>query len=373
MAVRRTRVLLLAALCAAVLACGLALAGCSTIRAGRILRDAVGPAAALEAEVSESEENVPCGAQRLRVRIVRPRDAQGPLPAFLLVHGAAQGGPDDPRMVAFARALAVRGATVACLELPALMRLRIDAADPGRIVSAATWLAERADLSQDGRTALIGVSVGGSYAIRAACDPTLAGRVAAVLAFGAYSDLEALLVRWMTESGRAAPGLHDPFKEGRRLVLLGNVDRLVPPGERGLAERRIRALLDGKPILSTPRVSDETARVIAAAESEAPIRRDAADALLVAIRDDMASLSPVRAQAVPAAPVFLLHADSDPVVPTSDASAIRDALAARGADVRLHVTDLFGHVDPADDGGPGIVRAWPLMRFVAAFLDAAGM
>jgi hypothetical protein len=43
-----------------------------------------------------------------------------------------------------------------------------------------------------------------------------------------------------------------------------------------------------------------------------------------------------------------------------------------GARVDLLVTDAFGHAG-ADREPPSPIRAWPLLRFLARFLDAAGI
>ena len=106
-------------------------------------------------------------------------------------------------------------------DLANLRRYRVDSADPDRIAALAVRL------GGDGPLSLAGISIGGSYALVAAARPELAGRLECVFAFGAYADLEQVLRGWMLEP-RAARELYDPLVEGRRLVMRGNVDRLVP-------------------------------------------------------------------------------------------------------------------------------------------------
>jgi dienelactone hydrolase len=361
----------------AALAAAALVPGCSAWRAGRVFRDALGPPEALASDVVEREERAPRGPESLRVRLTLPAREDGPWPAILLVHGAAQGGPDDPRMVGLARALAAHGFAAASLDLPGLAAFRIDGEDPARIAAAAAWLADRRELAADGRVALAGISVGGSYSLLAADDPALAGRLTAVLAFGAYADLEALLLGWMTTSSRGTAELLDPHTEGRRLVLLGNVGRLVPADEERVVAAALRALAAGGATPAAPEgLSGASRRVLRAAASEDPLTPDDARALLAPFADDARRLSPSRATSPLRAPVFLLHAEGDPVVPSADAETLGAALRARGAetdvDVSVHVTDLFGHVEARGGGAPSFFEAWPLLRFVGRFLDAAG-
>lgn len=360
-----------AALAVVALAAAAVVPGCSALRAGAVLRDALGPPEALAEDVVERDERAPHGAGSLRVRLAVPADDEGPWPAILLVHGAAAGGPDDPRMVAFARSLAAHGFAVGSLDLDGLAEFRIDAEDPARVAAAASWLAGRADVARGGRIALGGISVGGAYALLAAEDPALEGRLTAVLAFGAYADLEALLLGWMTTSVPASPGMLDPHAEGRRLVLLGNLGRLVPEAERDAVAAGIRAAIRGAPPERRSALSEESVRVLDAAESTGPLEPARARALLAPFAEDLAALSPARSGSGPRAPVFLLHAEGDPVVPSADAGILGAALDRRGAEVEVHVTDLFGHVDARGGEAPSIFVAWPLLRFVGRFLDAA--
>ena len=346
--------------------------GCSALRAGHVLGDALGPASALAGRVVESEERAPHRGTSVRVRLAVPADGgAGPWPAILLVHGAAQGGPDDARMVALQRSLAANGFAAGSIDLAGLAEFRMDAEDPARVASAAAWLASRADVAEDGRVALLGISVGGAYTLLAAADPALDGKVPAVLAFGSYADLEALLLTWMTTASAGAEGMLDPHTEGRRLVLVGNVDRLVPAEERDAVAAAIRATIDGRPVPRTTGLSPAAERVVRAAESSRPLGRADAEALLASMSADLRSLSPSHAASVPRARVFLLHATNDPVVPASQLEVLRDELASRGVDVEAHLTDLFGHVDATDGESPGFFEAWPLLSFVGGFLDAA--
>lgn len=342
---------------------------CSTLRAAALLQDATTPPADLVERVHKSELSVATRAGPTEVTYLRPWGEDGPLPAIVLCHGAVEGGARDRRLLDLANAMAVRGMVVALPHLPDLESFKIARSDAVRIADVTRWVADESGDAADGRAALAGISVGGSYALVAADDPVVRDRVSAVLAFGAYADLERLLVHWMTFSGEAPSELFDPLTEGRRLVLLGNVEHVVPPEHVAETRRRLEAILDGR-APPDDRLPPAVQEVVTAAANAEPLPQAAAERLVGMIGEDLAVLSPARA-AAPSAPVYLLHADTDPVVPTADLDALAAALRSRGVDVTTHVTGIFGHVTA--DETPGLLASWSLLRFVAGFLDDAGL
>lgn len=352
-------------------AVALAMTGCGLLRAKGILEDSIDPPEGIAQRLTETRETVAAAGQDVPVRVLRPADASGALPAFVLCHGAAAGGGDDARMLALGRALSVRGATVAIPDLASLRSFRFDTEDPGRIAAVAASIANRADWAQDGRVALFGVSVGGSYALLAAARPELDGRVSALFAFGAYDDLESLLVRWMTVAPDH-PEVFDPLTEGRRLVFLGNLDRLAAPQDAGHARAVLDALLAGRAAPDDPPgVAPGTAAMLRAARSDRRLSEEESRVLLAPVIEDVRALSPVPALGPVRFPVHLLHATNDPVVPVGSTTALERHVVADGGDVSVHVTEVFSHVDT--QGSPSFLDAFSLLRFFAGFLDDAGM
>ena len=65
-----------------------------------------------------------------------------------------------------------------------------------------------------------------------------------------------------------------------------------------------------------------------------------------------AALSPVSSPA-PRAPVFVMHAQGDDVIPDSEATALGDYLRSQGTPVRVHVTSLMSHAEVARAPTPG--------------------
>ena len=359
---RRLGLLLLLALAGA----WLASTGCRAVAAARLLRDAQRPSHELAGRVEEREVLV----DGLAARSYRPRGHAGALPGLLLCHGAVDSGPYDPRLVALARAFALRGLHVVCPDLPALRAFRADPAEVDLLVRIAESMARDGEHVEPDDLALVGISIGGSYCLVAAARPELAERVGTVFAFGGYDDLERLVRSWMVDPSPGVPELHDPLVEGRRRVLLGNLDGLAAPADRPALRAALRALLTGAPPPETTGLSPAGSRVLDCALSTEPIAPALADAVLAPMGPTLRALAPGRDGRAPRARVFLLHGEGDRIVPPSDADALRATLEALGTRVRVHVTGVFAHVAAGDS--PSLWSSWTLVWFVGDFLAAAG-
>lgn len=358
----------LALVAAALLLC----TGCGAIRAGRLLQDALGPAGALADTVAETSVKVTAVGGVVPVRVYRPIDETDPLPGVVLVHGAVEGGAADRRLVALARAVAAQGSTVATPDLASLAAFRLDPDDPVRIARVVEWLRDRRDLVEDAPVACVGISVGGSYALLAAARPPAREKVRCVLTFGAYADLKTLLRVWLENPRSDVPGLLDARTEGRRKVLLGNVGVLVPAEDHEHVRNGLRDLLAGFDAPRRPgNVGSRGRLVLAVAASTDPVRSDVVTRLIRPLEKTVAELSPVNEPGAPTASVYLLHGEGDPVVPPDHLDQLVAVLTERGVTVRSHLTDLFSHVEGRSD--VGFFESLPLLFFVAAAMDAAGL
>ncbi len=338
-----------------------------TWRAAALLRDTVEPPPDIEDRISAETVSI---SPDLSARLYRPVDAAGPLPAFVVVHGAVGQGPDDPRQVALSQALAARGATVVAPILESLADFKLDVEDPKRIVATIEWLATQTDLAVDQQVALFGISIGGSYGLLASADDAVAEHVSTVMVFGGYHDLGPFLSQWLTDPIDSDPVL-DPFREGRWLVLLGNVEAAVDEADIDTVTSCLEALLAASGCEVNQPVGRRAQLVLEAALSESAVSSENAAALLESFSAAITALSPSEMVAPPEAPIYLLHAVNDPVVPTGDTDLVAATLEQLGADVTVQITDVFEHVDT--DTSPSLFEAWPLVRFVGAFLDDAGL
>ena len=76
------------------------------------------------------------------------------------------------------------------------------------------------------------------------------------------------------------------------------------------------------------------------------------------------ALSPARSPA-PRAPVFVMHAEGDDVIPDSEAAALGAYLRSQGTPVRVHVTSMMSHAEvartPSASELVALVRMWGVL------------
>ncbi len=118
--------------------------------------------------VEESLTQIRTRSVPIRARLYMPQGIANP-PAMLVVHGVHHLGIDEPRLVAFARALSAGGIQVLTPELPALADYQVDAHSIDLIGYAAR------DFSQSLRqkVGVLGISFGGGLSLHGGRQPPL--------------------------------------------------------------------------------------------------------------------------------------------------------------------------------------------------------
>lgn len=305
--------------------------------------------------------------------LFRLADPLEPRPGLVLCHGAAEDGFRDRRLVRLARALARAGFVVLAPDLVELSRLEVEPRSIGRIEGAVLHLMSRIDLVGDNPVSLAGISFAGSFCILAASRPPLDGAVGAVLAFGAYHDLEALVRYWLVAPAPDIEGVYPVASYGRWIVVRNNLDALAPPGDRAPIRAALTDLLHGKGAPPAPAdLSAEGAALYAAVKSPGPLPDGVATDVLAAARPLLAAIDVRGRIASLRAPLFVLHAAGDELVPDSHSEAIAAEAEGR-VPVRLLVSDAFRHVTVSSGESRGLFDALPEILFVAAFFREAGI
>ncbi len=313
---------------------------------------------------------IPTRDGTLPAREYRPRGGGRRL--VLVVPGVNPAGLADPRLDAFARELAGAGITAVTAALPDLTRFVISPDDTDRLEDAARWMADRAGTGP--RPGLVGVSFAGGLAVVAAGRPSLRGRLAFVVSFGGYGDLPRVL-RFLC-TGELPDGRRErPHDYGTAVVLLGVLDRLVPPDQVAPLRRAILTFMEASELDMVDKPAAQ-ARFEEAERLEAGLPEPAATWMrevnardvetagpkllpyALALGRDPA-LSPDKSPP-PDADVYLLHGADDTVIPPIE-SELLAAYLRPYARVRLLITPLITHVDvePRLDWR----EAWEVIRF----------
>lgn len=322
---------------------------------------------------------IPWRGGQLRARLYVPRGASDR--AMLLVPGVHAAGVEEPRLVQFARDLASVRHTVLTAELADLTEYRITPRTTDMIEDAARWLSEQRAIAPDGRVGMMGISFAGGLSIIAASRPALRDRVAFVMSFGGHGDLPRTL-RYLCTGIQADGTERPPHDYGVAIILLSVAEHVVPPDQVRPLRTAILTFLEGSRLDLVDKARSaaefERARALAAAlpEPAFTLMRNVNDrdvthlgsvllAHVTALGDDR-MLSPAR-EAVPAAPVYLLHGTDDNVIPAMESTLLAETLRARGVRVQQLATPLITHAEV--DRSATLAAMWRLVSFWADLLD----
>jgi pimeloyl-ACP methyl ester carboxylesterase len=251
-------------------------------------------------------------------------------PLVMALHGLNMDAGRDDRLVRFARALARSGVTCLVPTIPALADARLAASDLDVLERLILATATRVPIP----LCVTGFSVGAAYGLRVASRESVRLHVGAVVAFGAYYDLAALLdhLAQTFPGGEAAPSDGSIYAALVLARMCG--DRLAP----GLVPRVVEMLrgycsrpLEEKQAFFRAHLASQPL-----AEAFRAVRGDS----------DWAALSPKGHLARLAVPVSLVHDRSDALVPIDHAVAAAAELAG-SPDLRVWITNALDHVDYA--------------------------
>lgn len=288
----------------------------------------------------------------------------GPAPGIVLVPGAATEGKNDPRLVRAAQAIAAAGRTIFVPSLT-LARRRFDERDIDRIAASTLAFAERPEVS--GQPILVGISYGGSFALVAAADERLRGKVPLVATFGAYYDL-AGVVQAITTGVSLVGDDRFPYRPHPRAdeILAEVAGSLVPDEQRRALGSALKGNVDGDDL------PPEATAVYRLVTNEDPAATpELARSLPEPARRTLQTFSPSSVAEHLDMQVIALHSTDDPAVPYGEGVRMERSLP----DVRLYSVDLFEHVDLDTGRGDGgtlamfgdLVSAW---RFTGDVLSS---
>lgn len=278
------------------------------------------------------------------------RPGEGALAAMVLVPGAAPGGKDDPRLVAFANTLARARFAVLVPDMPGVRGLRLRASDAREVGDAVLHLSSLA--VGRGGVGVAGISYAAGPAILAALDPAVGSRVRFIVAIGGYYDVEAALTFFTTGYYRERPGgswryrVPDPY--GKWVFVQSNVDLVADPTDQALLGEMARRKLDDLEADIgdlAGRLGPEGGSVYALLLNQDPERAPALMAALpVAVRENLLGLDLKRRDLSSLkARLVLVHGRDDVVIPFSESVALAAAVPEGQAD--LYLVDNLFHVD----------------------------
>ncbi len=271
-----------------------------------------------------------------------------PEAGIVLLHGAAEAGKDDARLVTFAQQLAARRFAVLVPELPGPKALRIRAEDAQVAVDAFQFLNRYPGVEQ--RVGFGGISVSAGLAFLASLEPEIRNDVAFILSIGGYHNLLRTLDYSITGEYMLNGKRHrqTPNEYGKWVFVISNLDVLKYLTDR-IALRQIayrRMLSPDADISDMKALLSVEAQAVLDYVTENDIDKTAARyaALPAAMREHLEALDLSRRDLDPLkAKILLIHGYADPIIPYSESVSLARALPSEQVDLFLvhgleHVT-----------------------------------
>ena len=339
-----------------------------------------GPLANLSTHpIEEVLTEVPTPSGPIRARLYIPKEEgkikegkikdQPDAPGLVLVHGVHRLGIDEPRLVAFARALSSSGIRVLTPELLSLADYHVDRSSVDLIGYSARALS--AQLGQ--KVGVIGLSFAGGLSLLAAADPRFGPCIRFVVSVGAHDDLERVsqfLVSNTIERPDGTTLRMTAHEYGVLILIYSHLEDFFPPADVPIARETLRLLLWEK--------VDESRKE---AELLSPGSRQKMELLynhqveplagelrqsIARHRAEMAPVSPHGNLGALQIPVLLLHGEADNVIPSSELLWLQRDVPPKALKAAL-ISQAISHV--ALGGEPSLTDQWKLLHFMAQILE----
>ncbi|MFC6646734.1 dienelactone hydrolase family protein [Granulicella cerasi] len=279
-------------------------------------------------------------------------------PAFLVLHGVHHLGMNEPRLVAFASAIASCGLRVLTPELPDIKDYHVGANSIETIGETAKWLSQQSG----GRpVSVMGLSFSGGLSLLAAADPAYRPSIKFVVAVGSQDAMSRVASYYRTGEDTMPDGkteLLPPHEYGALVLEYEHVEDFVPAQDHEAMRRLLRAHLyedhdaenaalaqmsdaqraEAKQLLDT--TSPDTRRMLTQAELKHVL--------------EMAGVSPDGHLKTLMTPVYLLHGEGDNIIPAAETQWMASELPSESlravliSPVLSHL-DLDGHAPSAGD------------------------
>jgi len=320
--------------------------------------------------VEELPTQVPTPSGMIRARLYSPRGIASP-PGLVIVHGVHHLGIEEPRLVAFARAMSSSGIRVLTPELASLADYHVDT----QSIDVIGYSARSMATSLGQKVGLLGISFGGGLSLLAASEPQFEPYVSFVVSVGAHDDLERVAQFFVTNRIARPDGTTlemTAHEYGPLILIYSHIEDFFPAADVNTVHDVLQQLLWEK--------ADES-RKLAAQLSPASRRKmellyeghvqALAGEMTQSIarhRQDMAPVSPHGRLGALHVPVFLLHGSEDNIIPPSELLWLEQDVPRADLKAAL-ISPVISHVSM--NTKPPFSENLRLVRFMAGMLELA--
>ncbi len=307
---------------------------------------------------------------KVRARLYTPASKPN-APAMVVLHGVHHLGIDEPRLEAFASAMASCGIRVLTPELPDIKDYHVDSTSIKTIGETTGWFAKQTGAP----VGVMGLSFSGGLALVAAADPLYKPEFKFVFAVGSQDSMGRVAQYYRTGEDERPNGTTEllPAHEYGPLVLeYEYVEDFVPPQDVAVVRSVLRAHLyeDKKAEEAAALKLDERQKLEALdlMDASSSHTRSLIQKATVKHAQEMAGLSPRGRLKTFTTPVYLLHGQGDNIIPSAETLWMAAELPSVSLQAML-VSPVISHID-MDERKPGVWEEWRLIHFFALVMHA---
>jgi pimeloyl-ACP methyl ester carboxylesterase len=293
-------------------------------------------------------------------------------PALIVLHGVHHLGIDEPRLEAFAAAMASCGIRVLTPKLSDIKDYHVNSASIKTIGESAQWFAKQTG----GPVGVMGLSFSGGLALLAAADPLYKPDFKFVFAVGSQDSMGRVAQYYRTGEDVRPNGTIEllPAHEYGPLVLeYEYVEDFVPRSDVAPIRAVLRAhLYEDKPaelIASAKLNESQKYEALELMDASSKRTRALIAATIARHTDELNGLSPRGHLARMTTPVYLLHGQADNIIPSAETLWMASELPSVSLQAML-VSPVISHID-FEGTKPGLYDQWKLIHFFALVMHAA--
>ena len=322
--------------------------------------------------ITTHDVNLNTSQGTIRARLYSPLHHPN-APALVVLHGVHHLGMDEPRLIAFASAMASCGLRVLTPELPDIKDYHVGANSIATIGDTATWLAQQ---NGERPVGVMGLSFSGGLSLLAASDPQFRQSIKFVVAIGSQDAMSRVAQYYRTGHDLRPDGteqLLPPHEYGALVMEYENLQDFAPSADLPPLRAVLRAHLYEDSVAEKAALAALTpaqlAEVKQLMDTTSATTRDKLAAAETKHIADMAGVSPSGHLQQLITPVYLLHGEGDNIIPAAETLWMASELPNETLKASL-ISPVLTHID-IDKQGPTAMDRWRLVHFFALILHAA--
>jgi pimeloyl-ACP methyl ester carboxylesterase len=318
--------------------------------------------------VDEQPATVQTADGPIPARLYVPRGVTNP-PGMVILHGVHHLGIEEPRLIAFSRAISSSGIVVLTPELKDIADYHVSRSAIDTIGAAAKSLSAQLGGAKVG---VMGLSFSGGLSLLAAVDPRYADSIGFVVSIGGHDDLARVCEFFATDKIAHPDRSIEELKAheyGALVLVYSHPEDFFSAADLPAAREALRLQLWENEAGSRKAAAKLSPAGRARMEMLLDHKKDAlATELMDSVtrnRSAMLTVSPHGNLAELHVPVLLLHGAGDTVIPASETLWLEKEVPSPWLRAAL-ITPLLSHVDVS--GSPPLKDQWAMVAFIAELL-----